>query len=122
MFLTTHYMEEAEQLCDRVAIVVRGRIVALDSMDGLRARADGGHGIEVTVADAGGSRQHWRIEDATDAALREAIARADAQRMRIVAVETRRPSFEDVFVQLTGLGTEAMQTEKTEREARDVGG
>ncbi len=122
VFLTTHYMEEAEQLCDRVAILVRGRIVALDSVDGLRRRAGGGRGIEVTVADAAGHRQHWRLNDDTDAALRAAIARADAQRLRIVAVETRRLSFEDVFVQLTGLGAETLHHEKVEREARDVGG
>ena len=37
VFLTTHYMEEADQLCDRVAFVDQGRIVALDTPDGLKA-------------------------------------------------------------------------------------
>ncbi|MCK7496837.1 MAG: hypothetical protein MZW92_42540 [Comamonadaceae bacterium] len=35
VFLTTHYLEEAERLCDRVAVIVKGRIVALDTVAGL---------------------------------------------------------------------------------------
>ena len=38
VFLTTHYLEEAERLCDRIAVIVRGRIVALDTVAGLKAR------------------------------------------------------------------------------------
>jgi ABC-2 type transport system ATP-binding protein len=58
VFLTTHYLEEAERLCDRVAIVVRGRIVALDTVDGLKAAAPGKTAVEVTCTDANG-----RMED-----------------------------------------------------------
>jgi ABC-2 type transport system ATP-binding protein len=42
IFLTTHYMEEADQLCDRVAILDEGRIVALDAPARLKAAHDGG--------------------------------------------------------------------------------
>jgi ABC-2 type transport system ATP-binding protein len=41
VFLTTHYLEEAERLCDRVAVIVKGRIVASDTVDGLKARGQG---------------------------------------------------------------------------------
>jgi hypothetical protein len=56
------------------------------------------------------------------AALRAALARAEAQRRRIVAIDTLRPTLADAFVRLSGLGAEAMHAEKSERQARDVGG
>jgi ABC-2 type transport system ATP-binding protein len=45
VFLTTHYMDEADQLCDRVAILDQGRIVALDTPQNLKA----GHGVNQSV-------------------------------------------------------------------------
>ena len=50
VFLTTHYMEEANQLCDRVAILDRGRIVALDTPDGLKQMINR-NGHEPTLED-----------------------------------------------------------------------
>src|ERR1044071_2893711 len=47
--MTTHYMEEADRLCDRLAIIDHGKLLALDSPAGLRARAPGGTLIEVTL-------------------------------------------------------------------------
>jgi len=47
--LTTHYMEEADQLCERLAIVDNGRLLALDTPAGLKARAPGGTLIELTL-------------------------------------------------------------------------
>jgi ABC-2 type transport system ATP-binding protein len=49
VFLTTHYMEEADQLSDRVAILDRGRIVALDAP--ARLKAEYGHGVKTTLED-----------------------------------------------------------------------
>jgi ABC-2 type transport system ATP-binding protein len=49
IIMTTHYMEEADQLCDRLAIVDHGKLLALDTPAGLRARAPGGTLIEVTM-------------------------------------------------------------------------
>ena len=49
IFLTTHYLEEADGLCDRIAIIDHGKIVALDTSDGLK-KAVGGDVIEVEVA------------------------------------------------------------------------
>lgn len=50
IFLTTHYLEEADNLCDRIAIIDHGDIVALDTPDGLK-RAVGGDVIEIEVAE-----------------------------------------------------------------------
>ena len=47
--MTTHYMEEADRLCERVAIVDRGRLLALDTPANLKAQAPGGTLIELTL-------------------------------------------------------------------------
>src|SRR6185369_2290562 len=47
--MTTHYMEEAEQLCDRVAIVDHGKLLACDAPAGLRRKAPGGTLIEISL-------------------------------------------------------------------------
>jgi len=56
--LTTHYMDEAEKLCDRLAIVDRGKLLALDTTDALRARAPGGTLVEIALdGDASGAAE-----------------------------------------------------------------
>lgn len=62
VFLTTHYLEEAERLCDRVAVIVKGRIVALDTVDGLKARGQGQMVVEVTLGNGDGSVESVRFE------------------------------------------------------------
>jgi ABC-2 type transport system ATP-binding protein len=111
IFLTTHYLEEAERLCDRVAVLVRGRIVALDTVDGLKAGGEQKTIVEVVVQGSEGDLEKKRIEcNDVEAAVRQALAEADGR--RVVAVNTLRPSLEDVFVRLTGLDAEAMLAEK----------
>jgi len=111
IFLTTHYLEEAERLCDRVAIIVRGRIVALDTLDGLKEYASGRAVVEVTFLDADRSTQTRRVE-AEDVAIavRQALEQVDGA--QLVAINTLRPTLEDVFVRLTGMGAEVMLAEK----------
>jgi ABC-2 type transport system ATP-binding protein len=112
VFLTTHYLEEAERLCDRIAILVQGRIVALDTVDGLKASAQGRTVVEVTLADANDGVETRRIEgDDVAAAIRTALAQADGR--RVLAVNTLRPTLEDVFVKLTGLSRDVMLAEKS---------
>ena len=111
IFLTTHYLEEAERLCDRIAVIVKGRIVALDTVAGLKAAAPGQTAVEVTYAGADGDAVTRRIEtDDVAAAVQTALAEAGDR--RVLAVNTVRPTLEDVFVGLTGLGAEAMLAEK----------
>src|ERR687886_792447 len=71
--MTTHYMEEAEQLCDRVAIIDRGRLLALDTPAALKARAPGGTLVELTLVGEG---------SAALAAARamDGVSRAEAKR------------------------------------------
>jgi ABC-2 type transport system ATP-binding protein len=113
VFLTTHYLEEAERLCDRIALLVRGRIVALDTVEGLKARVPGTTAVEV-VLDAGrGSTETRRVagEDIASA-VREMLDRAQASDRRVLSVNTVRPTLEDAFVQLTGLSAEVMRVDK----------
>ena len=121
VFLTTHYLEEAERLCDRIAVIVRGRIVALDTVEALKAGAEQKTIVEVVLADSKGDLEKKRIEsDDVEATVRHALA--DAGGRRVLAVNTLRPSLEDVFVRLTGLSAETMLAEKGMKGGGNAGG
>jgi ABC-2 type transport system ATP-binding protein len=91
---TTHYMEEAVRLCDRVAIIDHGRLLALDTVRGLIA-AHGG--TPTLVVDVGGDEQ--RIATADPLAVLNRLA-ADGATINGFHVE--RPTLEQVFLNLTG--------------------
>lgn len=121
VFLTTHYLEEAERLCDRVAIIVKGRIVALDTVDRLKSAAQSKPIIEVTLADANNSVETRRTEgDDVVTAVHAALNQVEGR--RVLAVNTIRPTLEDVFVKLTGLSTEVMLVEKGGKGQNNAGG
>ena len=90
---TTHYMEEAERLCDRVAIVDHGRLLALDAVDALVTR-HGGKSV-VTVRHEDGDE---RIETGDPVAeLSRLLSKRGASSVRV-----DRPDLESVFLSLTG--------------------
>src|SRR5579864_5740892 len=121
VLLTTHYMDEAERLCDRLAIVDHGQIIAEGSPADLIERLGGHHVVEFSVSgDSNGkdlaawrglpSVESVRDEEAmialhvkqphlTIPALLEAIDRQGGQLQHLT---TRQASLEDVFVRLTG--------------------
>ncbi len=118
--MTTHYMEEADQLCERVAIVDRGQLLAVDTPAALKKRAPGGTLIEMTVdgdaaflAEAGRSLPGvLRAEAAGDVARVYAerggetvasLVRAAEQHGRAVTdIHLAPPSLETLFISLTG--------------------
>ncbi len=112
IFLTTHYLEEAERLCDRVAIIVKGKIVALDTVAGLRSGAQRKTIVEMTLVGENGQSEKRRVEceDGVESAVRQLLQEADGR--RVLSIDTLRPSLEDVFVRLTGLSAEVMLSEK----------
>ena len=112
VFLTTHYLEEAERLCDRIAILVKGCIVALDSVAQLKAHTQESPVIEVSLRDTSGLIQVQRVETSggVDVAVRQVMQQAEGY--EIMKINTLQPSLEDVFVSLTGLSVEAMLAEK----------
>jgi ABC-2 type transport system ATP-binding protein len=90
---TTHYMEEAERLCNRVGIIDHGRLLALDTVEGLIS-AQGG--FPELVVNAGGKRLEFRTPDPL-AELNRVAAGA-----RIEQFSLQRPTLEQVFLNLTG--------------------
>ncbi len=90
VMLTTHYIEEAAALCDRVGILSHGKLIALDSPQALNERV-GGFVIESLD---GGRKKYLLVKD-----KEEAYARAQAEPEGLIIRET---NLEDVFIQLTG--------------------
>jgi len=88
--LTTHYIEEAEMLCDRVGILNRGRLIALDTPAALVARL-GGYVVE---AMHNGKREYHLVKDKA-----EAYSCAQTENCEVII---RKVNLEDVFIQLTG--------------------
>ena len=116
VFLTTHYLEEAERLCDLVALIVRGRIVTVDTVDGLKAQVQGETAVEVTLDNgAGGTETRRVVGEDVPAVVRRALARAEAEGRRVLAVNTLRPTLEDAFVQLTGISADTMRVDRSGR-------
>jgi ABC-2 type transport system ATP-binding protein len=118
VLLTTHYLDEAERLCDRVAIIHRGEIVALGAPAALRSalgdeivelRVDGDgdralarlreHGVAGETAFAVGSTLTLPLDDRGAAA---AIAEIEVLELPVTAISTRPPSLDDVYLRLTG--------------------
>jgi ABC-2 type transport system ATP-binding protein len=122
VFLTTHYLEEAERLCDRVAVIVKGKIVALDTVAGLRSSAQQKTVVEITLEDSDGRQEKKRVEcdDGVEFAIQSLLSETGGR--RVLAVDTLRPSLEDVFIQLTGLSAEVMLSEKGGKGGGNAGG
>ncbi len=120
VLITTHYMDEADKLCERIAIVDHGKLMALDSPIRLKASIPGKNVLEVSFADpppdwsaalaalphvesVTGTDDVYRIASdngpATTAALVEAAARAAVV---IVSLSVQSTSLDDVFVHYTG--------------------
>lgn len=92
---TTHYMEEAARLCDRVAIIDKGKILALGTVGELIEKHGGGSVVTVTRAGV----EH---KVTTDDPLREIARVMDEKRDQIENVRIDRPDLEGVFLTLTG--------------------
>lgn len=131
ILLTTHYMEEADQLCDRVAIIDQGSIIALDSPRRLKDSVGEGRSLQLEVSDwtddadrevravqgvAGVIARHaveqetWQVSvlmDNGSAVLAEIIAVLGRSGIRIHRVQAVEPTLEDVFLKLTGKGLRA---------------
>jgi ABC-2 type transport system ATP-binding protein len=113
---TTHYMEEAERLCDRIAIIDHGRIIALGSKEELIQSAFGPRSqVIMHLADPGDTAVSWieshggksmdgtaqfNVDQPTEiASLLQAAA---SEGHKILDISLRRPNLESVFLQLTG--------------------
>jgi ABC-2 type transport system ATP-binding protein len=118
ILITTHYLDEAQRLCDRVAIIHEGSIVALDSPGALLAglgteilefRVDGDPDSALAaLLERGVAGDDAFTIGATltvplhDRAATEAVAAIDDERLRVSELTTRAPTLDDVYLQLTG--------------------
>jgi ABC-2 type transport system ATP-binding protein len=117
IFLTTHDMDEANQLCDRVAVINKGKIVAIDAPERLRMATSGRHSVEVsfteninpeTLAQLPGVNEVRKVGDKyrlyTESPGELVVGLVDYSRtirLKIVSLNILAPSLEDAFVALT---------------------
>ncbi|CAG0936789.1 Fluoroquinolones export ATP-binding protein [Thermoflexales bacterium] len=97
IFLTTHYMEEADQLCQRVAIVDQGQIIALDAPARLK-RQIAPQDDQVVVTTSDGQSDTLHLQQAPD----QQKLVAWIQQGQLVDIHSPTVTLEDVFIQLTG--------------------
>jgi ABC-2 type transport system ATP-binding protein len=133
IFLTTHYIEEAERLCQRIAIIVSGRIVALDTVERLLQPVQNKHSLQITS---------MKMPDDVEGPLKESfpdlsfmtkdqgclhveadhpirvgplIRFLEDHGAEVMEARRIRPSLEDVFVKITGIEADAMQRDKEKK-------
>jgi ABC-2 type transport system ATP-binding protein len=121
LLLTTHYMEEAQRLCDRVAIVNRGKVVALGTPGELIASLGAEHVVEFAVGAGGDGLEEamlaalpsvagvardaaaWRLTvREVHRAIPALLAALDARGLEWTRLHTHHATLEDVFVSMTG--------------------
>ena len=117
ILLTTQYLEEADQLADRIAVLDHGRVVAEGTALELKARV-GGEVVE--LRDAADEIVRELPTDGTVDGLREAIDRLDALGLPGASISIRKPSLDDAFLILTGSPSEAQTDTRTESEKEAV--
>jgi ABC-2 type transport system ATP-binding protein len=116
--MTTHYIEEAERLCDRVAIVDHGKVVALGTPRELKSRAGSATRIEVRLAKPEVDGALKKLEGVADAreldgtyvihshrppkTIVDLVKHLEAEGNELISLEIASPSLEDVFIEMTG--------------------
>jgi ABC-2 type transport system ATP-binding protein len=119
VILTTHYMDEADYLCDRIGIIDRGKIIALDTPKALKDRFGGG---DIVSFDVSGDLDLLRsavsnldyvktvirgedlavLVESADKVLLELSEGVVKNGGKIRSIYTRKPNLEDIFIKLTG--------------------
>ncbi|MBM9468288.1 ABC transporter ATP-binding protein [Nakamurella leprariae] len=108
VFLTTQYLEEADQLADRIAVLEGGRIVAEGTASQLKAQV----GTDVVELRDGDDRLVRELaSDGTAADVRALLEAAASDGLTDVRVSIRRPSLDDVFLRLSGQAPESRGAE-----------
>ena len=125
---TTHYIEEAAQICDRIAIMHKGQIIALDTPDTLRSMTKKGEALDVVVKNTSYAQINTlrnldgvvnlaaEMQDAvlSQTRLRFRLEKSDAlsgifdfffkEKIKILSFKQEEPTLEDAFIELTGAG------------------
>lgn len=114
IFLTTHYMEEADELCDRIAIIDHGKIIALDTSKKLKDSL-GGDTIILDVDDKDIDRTLKICKNAkrfngqiilsvknAGKQIEEVLEKCKKNKIDVIEANIRKPTLSDVFLKLTG--------------------
>jgi ABC-2 type transport system ATP-binding protein len=130
IFLTTHYIEEAERLCHRVAFLVRGRIVRIGSLEELMCEVQQEHVVQFSFTDEVSGlkpslREHFpdlaadipgnrmiRFRSSNPLNLTPLMRFFEEKGLPVYEARIMRPSLEEVFVNITGVELEKMKQEK----------
>jgi ABC-2 type transport system ATP-binding protein len=130
IFLTTHYLEEADVLCDRISILVKGRIVTVDTPEALKSSVGSDLPIEISLAapsqkfveEASAKLPNLQVVPVNNKVrilggrpaevLEVVLQSAKHAGIEINAVTTVRPTLEDAFIKITGLEPAMMVMEK----------
>jgi ABC-2 type transport system ATP-binding protein len=133
IFLTTHYIEEAERLCSRIAFIVSGRIVRTDTVEHLIQPVQEKHVVQISCAKMPDDmkdrlsesfpaleftirgQELIRVEAGEPVPVGPLVRFLEDQRAEVVEAKRIRPSLEDVFVQITGIVVDAMRKEKEKK-------
>jgi ABC-2 type transport system ATP-binding protein len=137
ILLTTHYLEEADQLADRLAIVSRGRVAVEGTPDGLKRELQG-DAISIELEDGRiedakavvarfGAKLETVLEERTlvsrvdngAKAVPGLLAALDVEGIGVASVTVARPSLDDVYLHVTGRSFSKDDTEALEREAHE---
>lgn len=136
ILLTTHYIEEAERLCQRIAFIIKGKIVRVDSIENLLQPFQGIKGLEISFKEGDDhlgdklaaafpayafqsiSPEQVRVESAEDLILGPLVRYIEEQGSQVIDARRITLSLEDVFVQVTGLEPDLMKTEKEEGKSK----
>ncbi len=129
IFLTTHYIEEAERLCDRVAFIAHGRIVRIDTVENLMQQTQGRHVVQFAVSEnvtaicenikglfpdlrcqtvAG----EIRVESSRPIQVGPLVRLMEDGGAEVYEARKIRPTLEDVFIKMTGIEAGMMKQEK----------
>ncbi|MCP4247682.1 MAG: ATP-binding cassette domain-containing protein [bacterium] len=130
VFLTTHHIEEAERLCRRIAFIVKGRIVRIDSVEELMHETDGRHVVQFAVSDGAAGLCHAivaefpqlqcraiadtaiRVESPEPLRVGPLVRLLEDRGAEVSEARKMHPSLEEVFVRITGIEAPAMKQEK----------
>lgn len=130
IFLTTHYIEEAERLCQRIAFIVSGRIVRIDAVESLIQPYKAKHLVQISCENGldslkAGLRQSFpdlaftspahgvlRVEAGQPIRVGALVRFLEEQGAEVLEARRIRPSLEEVFVRITGIEASALQQEK----------
>jgi ABC-2 type transport system ATP-binding protein len=130
VFLTTHNIEEANLLCHRIAIIVKGKIITVDTPDALKRSIQGGSMVEVAVEDPSPPNLLESIKafDGVDSVSQRQdrfvigfkggppwasfLQYLQERGVSVTSVNTLQQTLEDAFVKITGLDREIMMMEK----------